>query len=143
MVPELVATGAAIREWMEQINLRIGVIISGDMSHTHQTSGPYGYSNASGPFDAAVGHWAQNPCQHESSLMKKARSLQDHAMSCGFTGLVLLHGMLCGSDGSSPKFDPLSVDQVYVNLNATYYGMLAATFISSHVVKSLDSGKLD
>lgn len=27
------------------------MVISGDMAHTHQSSGPYGYSNASQPFD--------------------------------------------------------------------------------------------
>ena len=133
MVPELTKVGAAIRNWMEQMLLRIGVLISGDMSHTHQASGPYGYSNTSAPFDAAVGHWAANPCHHAASLLQEATSLQDHAMSCGFTGMVLLHGMLCGdsSDDHPPTWDPLVHDHVVVNRNATYYGMMAATFGST------------
>lgn len=130
MVPELLKVGAAIRNWMEQMPLQIGVLISGDMSHTHEATGPYGYSNTSAPFDAAVGHWAANPCSHSASLLQEARSLQNHAMSCGFTGLVLLHGILCG-DGNSPTWDPLVRGHVYVNRNATYYGMMAATFESS------------
>ena len=135
MVPELIKVGAAVRNWMEQIPLRIGVLISGDMSHTHEATGPYGYSNTSAQFDAAVGHWAANPCSHSVSLLQEARSLQNHAMSCGFTGLVLLHGILCGDDNSDyhrlPTWDPLVNDHVYVNRNATYYGMMAATFGSS------------
>lgn len=140
MVPELLAVGNALRAWMEAHPLKIGVLISGDMSHTHQASGPYGYSNASAAFDAAVGTWATNPCQHASALLKTARELQSNALSCGFTGMVLLHGMLCGdleldddnhSGSSSRKWEPLDNDRVFVNRNATYYGMMAATFDSS------------
>jgi aromatic ring-opening dioxygenase LigB subunit len=130
MVPELLDIGASIRDWMEALPLNIGVLISGDMSHTHQANGPYGYSNASAPFDKAVGHWASNPCDHAASLLQDARSLQPHGMSCGFTGMVLLHGMLCGNGGDHP-YDSLARDKVYVNLNATYYGMMAATFDST------------
>jgi aromatic ring-opening dioxygenase LigB subunit len=129
MVSELLDIGASIREWMEALPLQIGALISGDMSHTHQASGPYGYSNASAPFDKAVEHWASNPCEHAASLLQDARSLQPHGMSCGFTGMVLLHGMLCGNGGNHP-YDSLARDRVYVNLNATYYGMMAATFDS-------------
>ena len=139
MVPELLEVGAAIRTWMEQIPNRIGVLISGDMSHTHEASGPYGYSNTSAPFDSAVGHWATNPCNNSASLLLKARALQDRAMSCGFTGLVLLHGMLCGDDNNDnhrhSPWDPLVNDRVYVNRNATYYGMLVATFGSRKDVR--------
>lgn len=141
MVAELLAVGSAIREWMEALPIRIGVLVSGDLSHTHEASGPYGFSNSSAPFDAAIGTWSKNPCQQASSLLNVARSLQSSAMSCGFVGVVLLHGMLCGhnelkhdsGEDQSPyryRHDPLNDDRVFVNRNATYYGMLAATFKS-------------
>ncbi|CAB9499515.1 expressed unknown protein [Seminavis robusta] len=129
MVEELLIIGAAIRSWMEALPLNIGVIISGDMSHTHEATGPYGYSNASAPFDHAVGHWASNPCQNSDSLLQTARSLQPNGKSCGFTGFVLLHAMLCGGS-TGETFDPLDSDNVWVNRNATYYGMMAVTFDS-------------
>ena len=124
MVPELLRLGHFLRHWMDQeSHVRIGVVISGDLSHTHLADGPYGYSNASAIFDAAVGHWASNPCQHAHALLQTSRDLQDEAMSCGFTGFVLLHGILCGNDSGQPW-----ISNVAVNQNATYYGMMAATF---------------
>jgi aromatic ring-opening dioxygenase LigB subunit len=123
MVSELVRLGGLLFEWAEATPVRIAMLISSDLSHTHQANGPYGYSNESEPFDRAVGEWAANPCQRASSLLETARSLQDNAKSCGFTGLVLLHGALCHKDRSN-DFDAT----VIANRNATYYGMMAATF---------------
>ena len=124
MVPELISMGSYLRGWMEALPLRIGVVISGDMSHTHQATGPYGYSNASAPFDEAVENWAFHPNKLSASLMSEAKYLQPRAMSCGFTGLVLLHGILCSND----NWPPVDDGRVYVSRNATYYGMMAATF---------------
>jgi aromatic ring-opening dioxygenase LigB subunit len=121
MVAELLHLGKLILAWAEGRPERIGVVISADLAHTHQTQGPYGYSNSSAPFDAAIGRWASDPCLHAASLLKTARSLQNEALCCGFTGLVLLHGMLCSS---STRFKP----NVLANANVTYYGMMAATF---------------
>ena len=144
MVSELLRTGGAIRKWMEDLPIRIGVLISGDLSHTHEASGPYGYSNTSTPFDAAIGHWALSPCKHASSLLKVATSFQGSALSCGFVGMVLLHGMLCGESGTNQDevdswspYDPLDDDHVFVNRNATYYGMIAATFNSRDEIAKL------
>ena len=36
---------------LEESPQRIAVIISADLAHTHKADGPYGYSNASQPFD--------------------------------------------------------------------------------------------
>jgi aromatic ring-opening dioxygenase LigB subunit len=123
MVPELVRLGGLLFEWAEAIPLTIAIVISSDLSHTHQADGPYGYSNTSESFDHAVGEWAADPCHRASSLLKIARSLQDNAKSCGFTGLVLLHGALCHNE-SVNDFDTTMI----ANRNATYYGMMAATF---------------
>jgi aromatic ring-opening dioxygenase LigB subunit len=124
MVPELLQIGSILRDWMEALPERVGVIISGDLSHTHQATGPYGYSNASTPFDNAVQNWAYHPYRFAASLLDEARLLQPRAMSCGYTGLVLLHGILNGNE----NWPPVDNGHVYVNRNATYYGMMAATF---------------
>jgi hypothetical protein len=116
MVPELLQIGDRIMEWIDHRPERIGVVVSGDLSHTHQPTGPYGYSNASALFDAAVGRWAGggghgggfdgtlrktdsdygDPCAKHSAraLLDVARKLQPDAKSCGFTGYVLWHGMM-------------------------------------------------
>ena len=44
--------GAIIEKYFELLwSFRVAMVISGDMAHTHQSTGPYGYSNASQPFD--------------------------------------------------------------------------------------------
>ena len=127
MVPELLRTGNDIMNWIQSQPERIAVVISSDLSHTHQAEGPYGYSNASAPFDIAIGQWANGKnlcsCQQSHYLLDIATGLQTDAMACGFTGLVLLHGMLCsGSKGGRVQ------GHVLANANVTYYGMMAATF---------------
>lgn len=120
MVPELLQVGQAVVKWIESRPERIGVIISGDLSHTHLPDGPYGYSNASSIFDKDVGKWASAPYSNEKTLLEAAKQLQPRAMSCGFTGYIMWHGML------TAIHMPKSV--VYADLNVTYYGMMAASF---------------
>lgn len=135
MVPELLRWGHFVRQFLDASipNISVGVVISGDLSHTHQQDGPYGYSNASAPFDAAIGRWAENPCSQQGrhALLQEARALQPQALSCGFTGFVMLHGMLCGCCNSSDSYEDTAdpwISDVKVNRNVTYFGMLAATF---------------
>lgn len=127
MVPELLSLGARLAEWAQKDTnkLRVAVIISGDLSHTHQADGPYGYSNSSYLFDKAIGHWAASPCHNANSLLQVSKRLQPDAKSCGFTGYVLWHGMMCSpSSIIGMKYH----SQVLVNRNVTYYGMISAIF---------------
>jgi aromatic ring-opening dioxygenase LigB subunit len=141
MVSELVALGRMFRTWIDARPERVAVVISGDMSHTHRPDGPYGYSDQSAAFDAAVGRWAADPCHQATSLLVEARFLQPKALSCGFTGMVLLHGMLCSGDENDNMddpngnkengfdFDPTAWDShVWANRNVTYYGMMVASY---------------
>ena len=155
MVPELLQIGADLMEWAEQRPEKIAIIVSGDLSHTHQSSGPYGYSAASGPYDHAIGRWAGgtgfstgqaidrgwwDPCQPEASaaLLDRAMELQPNAKSCGFTGYAMWHGMMCppakseigkSAIDAEKKEDALDFrSKVLVNRNVTYYGMISAIF---------------
>jgi aromatic ring-opening dioxygenase LigB subunit len=128
MIPELLRVGAMLGDWLESLPVTVGVVISGDLSHTHQSDGPYGYSKTAAVMDAAFGSWAaSNPCQNANDLLVRAAALQDTAKSCGFTGFVLLHGMLCG-DRSRLTHTPNWTSKVLVNRNATYFGMMVAEF---------------
>ncbi|CAJ1930853.1 unnamed protein product [Cylindrotheca closterium] len=120
MVPELLEIGQELANWIESRSERIAVIISGDLSHTHQPDGPYGYSNASSIFDKALERWASQPYLNANALLETAKGLQLKAMSCGFTGYIMWHGMLSAKS--------ISTSVVYANLNVTYYGMMAAAF---------------
>lgn len=132
MVDELLQLGHKLGQWMEARPEQIAVVISGDMSHTHRANGPYGYSNASAAFDDAVGIWAADPCRQSAALLEQARSLQSRALSCGFTGMVLLHGMLCSGDIDIVDENNVTAQQwdshVWANRNVTYYGMMVASY---------------
>lgn len=58
MTDELLRLGAILGTTLERLPHRVAVLISSDLAHTHLASGPYGYSPAAAPFDAAVGQWA-------------------------------------------------------------------------------------
>ena len=49
-----ILTGGDLYDFLEARSERIAVVISADLAHTHKASGPYGYSNASEPFDLVI-----------------------------------------------------------------------------------------
>jgi aromatic ring-opening dioxygenase LigB subunit len=124
MIPELLDIGQRLGRWFDSLPEEVSIIISGDLAHRHRADGPYGYSNASQPMDEALGRWATSPCENANDLLQTAASLQNQALSCGFTGFVLLHGVLCGDYPWVDKW----TSQVLVNRNATYFGMMVAQF---------------
>ncbi|XP_045216543.2 protein CA_C1420-like isoform X2 [Mercenaria mercenaria] len=126
MIPELIQLGNDLFRLLDESPQRIAVIISSDLAHTHKADGPYGYSNASQPFDDAVGKWASTL---DFNFLVKAGTLVDRALSCGYTGLVMLHGMLSHLDVSS------WTSTVYANLHPSYYGMMAASFHRNDILQ--------
>jgi len=98
--------------------------------------GPYGYSDDAEPFDAAIAAWVET--LEPSHLLEEARRRQGGAKSCGFTGYVLLHGMMARARGgeSSEFSDGLrgsSISnawegQLLAASHPTYYGMAVGTF---------------
>ncbi|BFZ00578.1 hypothetical protein BsWGS_03620 [Bradybaena similaris] len=123
MVPELLSLGSSLYSILETSPKRVVVIISCDLAHTHSASGPYGYSNASEPFDEACGKWATT--LQADYLLTTATSLVDRARSCGYTGLVTLHGLL--EAGGITSWNA----SLRVNLHPSYYGMIVASFYRS------------
>jgi len=119
MIPELLALGRNIARRFEEPGRRVAVVVSSDLAHTHLASGPYGYSPTAEPFDAACGRWAGT--LNATALLVDAASLADRALSCGFTGMVMLHGLL---SALPVRFVP----DLLANAHPTYYGMLVSTF---------------
>ena len=127
MVDELLQVGRLTGSFLNnKVKERVLVIISSDLAHTHLASGPYGYSNASEPFDLAISQWLENPYRNSDALLHTARNLEDRALSCGFTGLVLLHGMLFEGPG---HWDT----KLLANEHPTYYGMAVGTVTKAQV----------
>ena len=94
---------------IDAMNENIVLVISGDLCHKFDPSGPFGYSNASEPFDKvqefnfynnyftpfliqAIGQWVME--QDSNYLLEVAASLVDKCYSCGYTGFVILEGVM-------------------------------------------------
>ena len=71
-------------------------------------------------FFQALGRWAAT--LDHVSLLDTAARLVDKALSCGYTGLVMLHGMLSRIPLSS--WEP----RLYGNYHPSYYGMMSASY---------------
>ncbi|XP_050402207.2 protein CA_C1420 [Patella vulgata] len=123
MIPELLKLGYDIGKYFESKKKTAVVIISADLAHTHSKDGPYGYSDAAQPFDDACGKWVEN--LDEQSLTKEAASYVIKAKSCGYTGLVMLQGLLSASSGGIMSWQ----SQLYANYHPSYYGMMVASFL--------------
>lgn len=120
MIPELLSLGGSLANYLEQSS-KIVVVISADLAHKHLASGPYGYSNESDVFDKACGEWVAE--LSTIALLETAASVVDEVYSCGYTGLVTLHGILAHVGLNEWK------PQLLANHHPSYYGMMVASFI--------------
>ena len=117
MVPELLDLGGALFDFFDALAETVVVVVSGDLAHTHLASGPYGFSPAAAPYDAHIADWAGSL---DRAALDAATAYADDAKSCGYTGAVLLHGLLHGT-----SFAP----RLLAGPSApTYYGMLVADY---------------
>ncbi|XP_038073874.1 uncharacterized protein LOC119741974 [Patiria miniata] len=121
MIPELLHLGAVLHDQLLLLQKRIVVLISADLAHTHDKNGPYGYSTAAEPFDQACSLWAST--LDEAALVSTAAQYVNKALSCGYTGLVMLHGLM--KEASLDNWMP----KVYGNYHPSYYGMMVASFL--------------
>lgn len=118
MVSESLALGKNLKSFFESLEEKAIVIVSADLAHTHSRDGPYGFSETAKTFDSLIGKWAST--MDESLLLGNASSILENALCCGYVGLVILQGMLEGTDFQS---------NVLARANPTYYGMMVAAYI--------------
>ncbi|MFW9855388.1 MAG: hypothetical protein ACFFFG_10005 [Candidatus Thorarchaeota archaeon] len=119
MIPELRQMGHLLAEFFQKMQKSITVIISGDLAHTHMQEGPYGYSETAEVFDALIQKWITSEGKNQTLLLEKAAEVLEEAMACGFTGFVLLQGIL-------EKITLKS--KLLASGHPTYYGMAVATY---------------
>mmetsp|Transcript_15877 Transcript_15877/g.51730 ORF Transcript_15877/g.51730 Transcript_15877/m.51730 type:complete len:96 (+) Transcript_15877:120-407(+) len=75
------------------------------------------------PTDAAlarIGAWARSLAA--APLLDDATALADDAKSCGYTGAVMLHGLLNASAATYAS-------RLFAEAAPTYYGMMIADFL--------------
>lgn len=118
MVPELLEMGKLTRKFFDSQDRNIIAVISADLAHTHDKTGPYGFSDKAEEFDDLIRQWVHSLDQ--SILVDRAGSILDQALCCGFSGFVILQGML-----KKGKFKA----EVLANEHPAYYGMQVASFM--------------
>jgi len=131
MIPELRRLGSFFYDFLEKIPQRVIVAVSSDLAHTHLACGPFGYSPTAALFDRACGEWAAT--LKSDHLIVDAGNIVTEALSCGYSGMVFLDGLL--NTAPVGTWQP----QLLSNEHPTYYGMLVAKF--TRVSSSTNSTK--
>lgn len=138
-VPELLKLGEDIFDWIQVSGnvsqKKIAVVISSDLSHYHSAdpTSPYPYSEFASVFDEYVKEWAvvginsSTKSKSYEKLVTMAGRLVNRIGSCGYTGLVMLYGILAHAVNVNYKFD---ARLIYYSV-PTYYGMMVNNFIPS------------
>lgn len=105
-------------------DLRIGIILSGDLSHVHQSSGPYGFHPAGKQCDQLITQWFLSG--KDDILIKKILPLADEALVCGLSNLFILQQLKNQIRASDPnQWNP----HVLAYEAPTYFGMSVAKFL--------------
>jgi len=85
---QVIAYNTKLAKFLQDLDENVLLVISGDLSHTHQEDGPYGYHQISKPFDSMVNNWAQ---AGEDAQMDELLDMQPNALACGMAGMNLIH----------------------------------------------------
>jgi len=137
MIPELMKLGENIFDWTESDDnvsqKKIAVVISSDLSHYHSAdpTSPYPYSEFASVFDGFISEWAgmgmNSSTEKESheKLVSGAGALVNRIGTCGYTGLVTVHGLLKKAVQKGFEFP---ATMIYYAA-PTYYGMMVNNFI--------------
>lgn len=108
--------GKNIFEFVNTHNKRVVVLISADLAHTHQKEGPYGFFEKAELVDKLLENWM---CTPNTKKPFDSRELIKKALCCGYTGFLLLQGILGDTE--------LEVEFLS-RQSPTYYGMMVVSF---------------
>jgi aromatic ring-opening dioxygenase LigB subunit len=129
MISELLKLGKDIGEYFENLNKNVFIIISSDLAHTHSEDGPYGYCKCAQLFDDSIKKYVES-LDNEYLLKHAAYYQKIGAMSCGFTGIVMLEGLINNTKNSNKW-----TSKVYELSHPTYFGMMTALFENDNSLK--------
>ena len=121
------AMGRTLGKLFEASDKRVAFVVSTDLAHRHWANTSFGFSPHAASFDAAVGRWAAE--LDTRALVQDSAAHVDTVYSCGWLGLMLLHGAL---EASARPGAPLNASWTPTltagPVHPTYYGMMSATF---------------
>lgn len=89
-----VAFGAMLADKISQMNKRVAVIASGDLSHSLVTSAPAGYNPAGPEFDHKIQELLA--ANNLSGMLQLDKQFVTDASECGFRSFLILMGILQG-----------------------------------------------
>ncbi|MHA2001682.1 MAG: hypothetical protein ACTSVU_06305 [Promethearchaeota archaeon] len=89
---QLLNLGENIAEFCQNRPESISLILSGDLSHCHLETGPYGFSPKAELFDNIITRWIQT--FNRTLLLQEAYDLSSEALSCGLTTLTIFQGVI-------------------------------------------------
>jgi aromatic ring-opening dioxygenase LigB subunit len=118
IITESILLGNNLNKFFESIHKRVALIISADLSHTHEKEGPYGFSEESEIFDNFIQDWAAS--LKSKILTERVIPILDKAMCCGLIGFAILQGMI-GNDNFKPD--------ILIRETPSYYGMMVASYL--------------
>jgi len=110
--------GENIFQFIDMSKKRVVVLISADLAHTHHEEGPYGFYEDADTVDQFLEDWMRSP--NSSTDTSDSYSLIKKALCCGYTGFLLLQGIL--------KDIEMEVE-ILSRQTPTYYGMMVASFL--------------
>ena len=119
--------GENILDWCDNLDERIVIITSGDLSHRHKNDidQRYAASNDAKPFDDLIDLWINTM---DTNYLNKAAALQFTASSCGLYGFILFDGVL-QKWKRMYQLKSLKNELVVPATHPTYYGMTCASFL--------------
>jgi aromatic ring-opening dioxygenase LigB subunit len=110
--------GINLLKFLDSHIKRVVVLISADLSHTHQKEGPYGFTENAERVDQLFEDTIKSG--DLSQITTESYENMKKALCCGFTGFQLLHGLLSNSNLTG---------QILSRKTPTYYGMMVASFL--------------
>ncbi|CAF0829437.1 unnamed protein product [Didymodactylos carnosus] len=158
----LLQLGQSIRSWCDSSTRRIVVIISGDQSHTHPWSSdsqllpiiyqpdpsahsisPMEGNEYAQSFDQTINDWITGNNSSElysldaSLLVEQAGEKEHLARSCGYTGSLMMQGLMRNDTIQSIRSNFKSSSAKWLltdfcSCHPTYYGMMAAFYLRNN-----------
>ncbi|TAN32978.1 AmmeMemoRadiSam system protein B [Patescibacteria group bacterium] len=86
--------GKMLQEQISELNKRVAVVASGDLSHALTTDAPAGYSEAGAGFDAKIQELLA--AGNTAGMLQLDKKLVADAAECGFRSFLILMGALRG-----------------------------------------------
>jgi len=135
-IDENLEIGRSLRKFIDLIDERVAVVVSGDLAHTHLVESDFDekylstlpVSETATTFDFLIKRWIESLDPH--FLLQESALIVGKALCCGFDGFVILQGMLGQDQDVLRQYN----SQVIHYSAPTYYGMIVAVVSIKYII---------